>query len=79
MHIDKWAFVPMGFCPGGLLSQWAFILVGFCPTLWQGGGSDEHPESPLGLPLQFGLRSEIKLFVTTYMRNNNVSENTLHV
>ena len=33
----KWAFVLVGFCPSGLLSQWAFVqwafvLVGFCPS-----------------------------------------------
>ena len=28
----KLAFVLVGFCPSGLLSQWAFVLVGFCPV-----------------------------------------------
>ena len=26
-----WVFVPVGFCPPGLLSPWAFVSLGFCP------------------------------------------------
>ena len=37
LNAYKWAFVLVGFCPSGLLSQWAFVqwafvLVGFCPS-----------------------------------------------
>ena len=41
LNAYKWAFVLVGFCPSGLLSQWAFVqwafvLVGFGPTLHGG-------------------------------------------
>ena len=38
--LSLWAFVPVSFCPSGLLYQWAFVLhpmggfcpIGFCPS-----------------------------------------------
>ena len=28
--LSPWAFVSLGFCPPGLLSPWDFVLLGFC-------------------------------------------------